>query len=196
MSEDFKFTQFIVFLFARCLFGEFFDDFRHCNVSPSKGKCLQHSVNSSTPALSVWKLPQVLQQEETYKWTLSFYRHGPPCFKFENSTSGRARLWDTALKFLAEAFSWRHQITWLPLHENHSWQACDFTLRPFSTTWPSWNNRRTLNSTQSFILKWPFCCRSRRSFLNSLIIGMAKVIRTPRGWCSECPPRFKPLLSK
>ena len=24
MSEDYKFTQFIVFLFARCLFGEFF----------------------------------------------------------------------------------------------------------------------------------------------------------------------------
>ena len=48
-----------------------------------------------------------------HKWTLSFYRHGPPCFKFENNTSGRARLWVTALKFLAEAFSWRHQITWL-----------------------------------------------------------------------------------
>ena len=52
MSEDFKFTQFIVFLFARCLFGEFFDDFRHCNVLPSEGKCLQRSVNSSTPVLS------------------------------------------------------------------------------------------------------------------------------------------------
>ena len=104
MSEYFKFTQFIVFLFARCLLGEFFDDFRHCNVSPSEGKCLRRSVNSSTPALSVWKLPQVLQQQEKYKWTLSFYRHGPPFFKFENNTSGRARLWDTALKFLAEAF--------------------------------------------------------------------------------------------
>ena len=41
MSEDFKFRQFIVFLFARCLFGEFFDDFRHCNISPSEGKCLR-----------------------------------------------------------------------------------------------------------------------------------------------------------
>ena len=113
MSEDFKCPQFIVFLFARCLFGEFFfDDFRHCNVSPSEGKCLRRLVNSSTPALSFWKLPQVLQQQETYKWTLSLYRHGPPCFKFENNTSGRARLWDAALKFLAEAFSWRHQITW------------------------------------------------------------------------------------
>ena len=90
----------------------FFDDFRHCNVSPSEGKCLRRSLNSSTPALSVWKPPQVLQQQETYKWTLSFCRHGPPCFKFENNTSGRARLWDTALKFLAKAFSWRHQITW------------------------------------------------------------------------------------
>ena len=114
MSEDFKFTQFIVFLFARCLLSEFFFyGFKHCNVSPSKGKCLRRSVNSSTPALSIWKLPQVLQQQQTYKWTLSFYRHRPPCFKFENNTSGRARLWDTALKFLAEAFSWRHQITWL-----------------------------------------------------------------------------------
>ena len=45
----------------------FFDDFRHCNVSPSEGKCLRRSVNSSTTALSVWKLPQVLQQQETYK---------------------------------------------------------------------------------------------------------------------------------
>ena len=42
----------------------------------------------------------------------TFYRHGPPCFKFENNTSGRAQLWDTALKFLPAAFSWRHQITW------------------------------------------------------------------------------------
>ena len=33
--------------------------------------------------------------------------------KFENNTSGRARLWDTALKFLAQAFSLRHQITWI-----------------------------------------------------------------------------------
>ena len=53
MSEGFKFTQFIVFLFARSLFGEFFDDFRQCNVSPSEGKCLRRSVNSSTPALSI-----------------------------------------------------------------------------------------------------------------------------------------------
>ena len=31
----------------------FFDDFWHCNLSPSEGKCLRRSVNSSTPALSV-----------------------------------------------------------------------------------------------------------------------------------------------
>ena len=44
MSEDFKFWQFIVFLFARCLFGEFFDGIRQCNVSPSEGKCDAQSI--------------------------------------------------------------------------------------------------------------------------------------------------------
>lgn len=90
----------LLFSFLLGVFSaSFFDDFRHGNVSPSEGKCLRRSVNYSTPALSVWKLPQVLQQQETYKWTLSFYRHEHSCFKFENNTSGRARLWDTAKIF-------------------------------------------------------------------------------------------------
>ena len=33
----------------------------------------------------------------------------------------------------------------------------------------TWNNRKTLNLTQSSILRRPFRCSSRRSFLNSLI---------------------------
>ena len=44
----------LLFSFLLSVFSEsFFDDFRHCNVSPSEEKCLQRSVNSSTPVLSV-----------------------------------------------------------------------------------------------------------------------------------------------
>ena len=41
--------------------------------------------------------------------------------------------------------------------------------RLFCTTWSTWNNRKTLNLTQSSCLKWRFRCSSRRSFLNSLL---------------------------
>ena len=41
--------------------------------------------------------------------------------------------------------------------------------RLFYTTWSTWNNRETLNLTQSSILKWRFRRRSRRSFLNSRV---------------------------
>ena len=110
MSEDF--TQFIVFLFARCFLGEFFWRFSALQCLAKQRKMSATFSQFQYACIVLWNLPQVLQQQETYKWTLSFYGHGPPCFKFENNTSGRARLWDTALKFLAEAFSWRHQITW------------------------------------------------------------------------------------
>ena len=36
-------------------------------------------------------------------------------------------------------------------------------------TWPTWNNRKRLNLTQSSILMWRFRCSCRRSFLNSLL---------------------------
>ena len=58
----------------------------------------------------------------------------------------------------------------LPLKpKNRSSQASETTLRLVCTTWPTWNNGKTLNLTQSSILKWRFRCSSRRSFLNSLI---------------------------
>ena len=37
------------------------------------------------------------------------------------------------------------------------------------TTWPTWNNSKTLNPAQSSILIWRFHCSRRRSFLTSLI---------------------------
>ena len=44
-------------------------------------------------------------------------------------------------------------------------------LRLFCTTWSTWNNRKTLNLTQSsMILTQHFRCSSRRSFLNSPIV--------------------------
>ena len=44
-------------------------------------------------------------------------------------------------------------------------------LRQFCTTWSTWNNRKTLNLTQSsMILTQHFRCSSRRSFLNSPIV--------------------------
>ena len=130
----------------------------------SEGKCLRRSVNSSTPALSVSKLPQVLQQQETYKWTLSFYRHGPPCFKFGNNTSGRARLWDTALKFLAEAFSWHHQITWYDLDTHIILWTNSLALSPFSGHKKKKKTRKLLQlasrylSQQIFILQIGSTC--------------------------------------
>ena len=58
----------------------------------------------------------------------------------------------------------------LPLHENHSCQASESTLRQVCTTWPTWNNRLTLNLTRSSILMWRYLCNSRLSFLNSLVV--------------------------
>ena len=54
---------------------------------------------------------------------------------------------------------------YLSLHENHSCQASESAVRLFCTTW---NNRKTLNLTQSLILMWRFRCSCLRSFLNSL----------------------------
>ena len=58
------------------------------------------------------------------------------------------------------AFAWKR----------HWCQANESAPRLFCTTWPTWNNRKTLNLTQSSILMWRFRCSSRRSFLNSLLI--------------------------
>ena len=49
-------------------------------------------------------------------------------------------------------------------------QASESAPRLFCTTWPTWNNRKTLNLTKSSILMWRLCCSSRRSFLNSLLV--------------------------
>ena len=43
----------------------------------------------------------------------------------------------------------------------------EITLRLFCTKWPTWNNYKTPNLTQSSIFRWRFRCSSRRSFLNS-----------------------------
>ena len=112
MSEDFKFTQLIVFLFARCLFDEFFLRFSalQCLAKQRKMSATLGQFQYACPFENCHK--SYNSKKHINAWTLSFYRHGSPCFNFEDNTSGRARLWDTALKFLAEAFSWRHQITW------------------------------------------------------------------------------------
>ena len=49
-------------------------------------------------------------------------------------------------------------------------QSSERTLCPFCTTWPTWNNCKTLNQTQSSILVWCCHCSSHHRFLNSLII--------------------------
>ena len=57
----------------------------------------------------------------------------------------------------------------LPLYENHLCQKRESAVRLFCTTWPTWNNRKRLNSTHSSIFMWRFGCSCRHSFLNSLI---------------------------
>ena len=56
----------------------------------------------------------------------------------------------------------------LPLRENHSCYASESALRVSCTTWPTWNNCKTLNLMRSSSLMQGFRCSSRRSFLNSL----------------------------
>ena len=68
-------------------------------------------------------------------------------------------------------------VHFLPLHENHSCQESKSTPRLICTTWPTWNNRMTLNLTQSYNLMWSFRCSSRRS-LNSLILNNVLI-----KWC-------------
>ena len=55
----------------------------------------------------------------------------------------------------------------LPLYENHSCQASETALRLFRATWSACTIGKTLNLTESSILKWCFCCSSRCSFLKS-----------------------------
>ena len=65
-----------------------------------------------------------------------------------------------------------------PLHEKPSCQASECTLRLFHATWPIWNNRKTLNLTQSFR------CNSRRSFFptdNWATVKQQKQIAEQRG---------------
>ena len=111
MSEDFKCTQFIVFLFARCLFGEFFlmifgtavsrqvkENFCNAQSIPVRLHCSFENCHRSYNSK---------KHINEHFLSIAMDRH-----VFENKTSGHAWLWETALKFLAEAFLWRHQITW------------------------------------------------------------------------------------
>ena len=77
-------------------------------------------------------------------------------FKFEALTTTRA-------------CSSKSFILFLSLHrENHTCQASQSARRLFCT-WPTWNNPKTLNLTQSFNWMRRFRCNRRRSFLNTLI---------------------------
>ena len=58
-------------------------------------------------------------------------------------------------------------ISWKPFVPSKRYFA---QLRLFCTTWPTWNNRKTLSLTQSSVLTQHFRCSSRRSFLNSPIV--------------------------
>ena len=49
-----------------------------------------------------------------------------------------------------------------------TWKPFVPSKRLFCTTWSTWNNRKTLNLTQSSALMWSFRCSRRRSFLMSL----------------------------
>ena len=47
-----------------------------------------------------------------------------------------------------------------------TWKPFIPRKRLFCTTWSTWNNRKTLNLTQSSALMWSFRCSRRRSFLS------------------------------
>ena len=78
-------------------------------------------------------------------------RRFPEIFIFEVLTSTRT----VAINLSFFTFTWKPFVPSAP--------------RLFYTTWSTWNNRETLNLTQSSILKWRFRRRSRRSFLNSRV---------------------------
>ena len=78
-------------------------------------------------------------------------RRFPEIFIFEVLTSTRT----VAVNLSFFAFTWKPFVPSAP--------------RLFYTTWSTWNNRETLNLTQSSILKWRFRRRSRRSLLNSRV---------------------------
>ena len=69
-------------------------------------------------------------------------------------------------------------LSFFDFHDNNSCQANESAPRPFCSTWPTWNNRKTLNLTQSPILIWRFCCSCHRSILNSVlyVVGGGKII--------------------
>ena len=50
----------------------------------------------------------------------------------------------------------------------------------FCTAFPTWNDHRSLNLTQSSILMSPFRCSCRRSFLNSLLGSLRSTTRQYR----------------
>ena len=97
-------------------------------------------------------------------------RRFPEIFIFEVLTSTRT----VAVNLSFFAFTWKPFVPSAP--------------RLFYTRWSTWNNRETLNLTQSSILKWRFRRRSRRSFLNSRVASFpgwgysliwVKRVRTP-----------------
>ena len=70
----------------------------HCQKVTDHSPCLPHFLLLNAESKSSSRTDEIL--------------HYDCHVKFENNTSGRARLWDTALKFFAQAFLLRHQITW------------------------------------------------------------------------------------
>ena len=79
-------------------------------------------------------------------------RRGCLSFLFEVLTTTRAR-------------SSKYFVLCLYIKTIRSCQANRSALRLFCTRWPTWNNRKRLNLTQSSILRSRFSCSCRRSFL-------------------------------
>ena len=77
---------------------------------------------------------------------------------------------------------------YLPFHKSHSCQINKSALHLFRITRQTWNNRKTVNPTQSSILMCRFRCSNRRRFLNSLLIsGKNKTASKPwRTFSASC----------
>ena len=85
-------------------------------------------------------------------------------------------IWNNPNQHLEIFIFWQHSdqteenFSFFASLEKHLCCPSERTLCPFCATWPTWNNCKTLNQTQSSILVW--CCHysSHYRFLNSLII--------------------------
>ena len=92
-------------------------------------------------------------------------RHAFWCNVLTYSAKRRRKIFIFEVLKTTGARSSKSSIHSLSLHENHSYQASESALRPFCTTWSTWNNRKRLNLMQSSLLLWRFPCSYRPSFI-------------------------------